>query len=199
MRRAFYKWCALQCAAQRGETAASTARQLGLPKIAAQRDFWERGAAGAAGKAASIARRLPRRLASDEAARKTPAAPRHKRGQRGFLSNHGKSQAAACRDFREHFFPKISLRCDFREPCIPKRACLTDQEAVCLSPAAQTKTRHSGCRFSTSWSLTSSERACAVSILPCGKTLDLQGGSSSSQKSRCAAIFGNPISLSALV
>ena len=62
MRRAFYKWCALQCAAQRGETAASTARQLGLPKIAAQRDFWERGAAGVAGKAASTARRLPWRL-----------------------------------------------------------------------------------------------------------------------------------------
>ena len=62
-------------------------------------------------------------------------------------------------------FPKISLRCDFREPYILKRACLTDQEAVCLSPAAQTKTRHSGCYAvflvevtglepTTSWSLT---------------------------------------------
>ena len=36
--------------------------KTGLPKIAAQRDFWERGAAGAAGKAASAARRLPWRL-----------------------------------------------------------------------------------------------------------------------------------------
>ena len=36
-------------------------------------------------------------------------------------------------------------------------------------------------------------RAYAVSILPFGKTLDLQGGFSSSQKSRCAAIFGSPI------
>ena len=36
--------------------------KTGLSKIAAQRDFWERGAAGAAGKAASKARRLPWRL-----------------------------------------------------------------------------------------------------------------------------------------
>ena len=36
----------------------------------------------------------------------------------------------------------------------------------------------------------SSSLAYAVSILPFGKTLDLQGGSSSSQKSRFAAIFG---------
>ena len=36
--------------------------KTGLPKIAAKRDFWERGAAGATGKAASKARRLPWRL-----------------------------------------------------------------------------------------------------------------------------------------
>ena len=41
--------------------------------------------------------------------------------------------------------------------------------------------------------LSSSSLACAVSILPFGKMLDLQGGSSSSQKSRFAAIFGSPI------
>ena len=41
--------------------------------------------------------------------------------------------------------------------------------------------------------LSSSSLAYAVSILPNGKTLDLQCGSSSSQKSRCAAIFGSPI------
>ena len=52
-----------------------------------------------------------------------------------------------------------------------------------------------GLEPTTSWSLTSSERACAVSILPCGKTLDLQGGSSSSPKSRFAAIFGSPVIL----
>ena len=41
--------------------------------------------------------------------------------------------------------------------------------------------------------LSSSSHAYAVSILPKGKMLDLQGGSSSSQKSRSAAIFGSPI------
>ena len=40
---------------------------------------------------------------------------------------------------------------------------------------------------------TSSSHAYAVSILPFSKTLDLQGGSSSSQKSRFAAIFGSPV------
>ena len=40
---------------------------------------------------------------------------------------------------------------------------------------------------------TSSSLAYAVSILPNGKMLDLQGGSSSSQKSRSAAIFGSPV------
>ena len=38
--------------------------KTGFPKIAAKRDFWERGAAGAAGKAASAARRPPWRLAA---------------------------------------------------------------------------------------------------------------------------------------
>ena len=38
--------------------------KTGVPKIAAERDFWERGAAGAAGKAASAARRPPWRLAA---------------------------------------------------------------------------------------------------------------------------------------
>ena len=38
--------------------------KIGFPKIAAKRDFWERGAAGAAGKAASAARRPPWRLAA---------------------------------------------------------------------------------------------------------------------------------------
>ena len=80
----------------------------------------------------------------------------------------------------------------FGSPVILKRACSTDQEVVCLSPAAQTKTRHSGCRFSTSWSLTSSERACAVSILPCGKTLDLQGCSSSFPKISLRCDFREP-------
>ena len=41
--------------------------------------------------------------------------------------------------------------------------------------------------------LSSSSHAYAVSILPIGKMHDLQGGSSSSQKSRCAAIFGSPV------
>ena len=41
--------------------------------------------------------------------------------------------------------------------------------------------------------LSSSSLAYAVSILPFGKMHDLQGGSSSSQKSRCAAIFGSPV------
>ena len=41
--------------------------------------------------------------------------------------------------------------------------------------------------------LSSSSHAYAASILPNGKMLDLQGGSSSSQKSRCAAIFGSPV------
>ena len=49
----------------------------------------------------------------------------------------------------------------------------------------------------TGWGLfvisTSSSLAYAVSILPFGKMLDLQGGSSSSQKSRSAAIFGSPV------
>ena len=40
--------------------------KTGLPKIAAKRDSWERGAAGAAGEAASTAHRLPWRLAGDE-------------------------------------------------------------------------------------------------------------------------------------
>ena len=40
---------------------------------------------------------------------------------------------------------------------------------------------------------TSSSLAYAASILPNGKMLDLQGGSSSSQKSRFAAIFGSPV------
>ena len=42
--------------------------KIRFPKIAAKRDFWERGAAGAAGKAASAARRPPWRLAGDESA-----------------------------------------------------------------------------------------------------------------------------------
>ena len=41
--------------------------------------------------------------------------------------------------------------------------------------------------------LRSSSLAYAVSILPNGKMHDLQGGSSSSQKSRFAAIFGSPV------
>ena len=41
--------------------------------------------------------------------------------------------------------------------------------------------------------LSSSSLAYAVSILPFGKMLDLQSGSSSSQKSRFAAIFGSPV------
>ena len=41
--------------------------------------------------------------------------------------------------------------------------------------------------------LSSSSHAYAVSILPNGKMLALQGGSSSSQKSRFAAIFGSPV------
>ena len=41
--------------------------------------------------------------------------------------------------------------------------------------------------------LSSSSLAYAVSILPFGKMHDLQGGSSSSQKSRFAAIFGSPV------
>ena len=40
---------------------------------------------------------------------------------------------------------------------------------------------------------TSSSLAYAVSILPKGKMHDLQGGSSSSQKSRFDAIFGSPV------
>ena len=114
-----------------------------------------------------------------------------RRANSPFLQNpYGKLGAPA-----PPFSQKSRYAAIFGIPVILKRACSTDQEAVCLSPAAQTKTRHSGCRFSTSWSLTSSERACAVSILPCGKTLDLQGGSSSSPKSRCAAIFGSPVIL----
>ena len=41
--------------------------------------------------------------------------------------------------------------------------------------------------------LSSSSLAHAVSILPLGKMHDLQGGSSSSQKSHFVAIFGSPI------
>ncbi len=41
--------------------------------------------------------------------------------------------------------------------------------------------------------LSSSSHAYAVSILPKSKMHDLQGGSSSSQKSRYAAIFGSPV------
>ena len=67
-------------------------------------------------------------------------------------------------------FPKISLRCDFREPCFSAQS--------------------NGSLFVIS---TSSSHAYAVSILPFSKTLDLQGGSSSSQKSRFAAIFGSPV------
>ena len=80
-------------------------KQTGLPKIAAQRDFWERGAAGAAGKAASIARRLPWRLAATSSRGEKPPPARRVilRDERmaGFPLPHGKSQAAACRDFRE--------------------------------------------------------------------------------------------------
>ena len=72
MRRNFINGVPLNIAPQRGETAASTARQLGFPKIAAKRDFWERGAAGAAGKTASIARRLPWRLNATSAWQVSP-------------------------------------------------------------------------------------------------------------------------------
>ena len=64
-------------------------------------------------------------------------------------------------------FPKISLRCDFREPYILKRACLTDQEVADANPAArQHKTPQkvnllrrfvvevTGLEPTTSWSLT---------------------------------------------
>ena len=45
--------------------------KTGLPKIAAERDFWERGAAGATGKAASKARRQPWRLGATSLLRMT--------------------------------------------------------------------------------------------------------------------------------
>ena len=71
-------------------------------------------------------------------------------------------------------FPKISLRCDFREPCFFREV---ERVSYVRSSVISTSSSH----------------AYAVSILPFGKTLDLQGDSSSSQKSRFAAIFGSPV------
>ena len=66
--------------------------KTGLPKIAAKRDFWERGAAGATGKAASIARRLPWRLDATSLLRMTGGgrfAPQDDRKRTSFLRMTG--------------------------------------------------------------------------------------------------------------
>ena len=72
------------------------AHKLGLPKIAAERDFWERGAAGAAGKAASAARRLPWRLGATRRRGEKPPPARRVilRGERtaGFPLNQVKAK-----------------------------------------------------------------------------------------------------------
>ena len=127
-------------------------------------------------------------------------------------------------------FPKISLRCDFREPCnnplrgfggFPiyqkrrhpcgcRRFCMPagsdhirvradvgsraraaiGRDALPRLPKGNGNSAQPDLYLVT---LTSSSLAYAVSILPKGKMHDLQGGSSSSQKSRFAAIFGSPV------
>ena len=81
----------------------STAQKNRAPENRSEARFLGRGAAGATGKAASIARRLPWRLASDERKERKPdAEPPFGRRTSGFLSNHGVPQASARRGTREY-------------------------------------------------------------------------------------------------